>query len=126
MELYEDTFLPESRKSLCRKDLSRFYEFIRSYENRPLSNDTDFHVKFKPFKCSFYIKNAFGKRILKKRRKILKKAVFSFPMSFQESLTLLIRKINREFTHSAEKCGIMNIVKALTKLTIVPQGRKEV
>ena len=40
MEICEDTFSSESRKSLCRKDLSGFYEFIRSYENRPLSNDT--------------------------------------------------------------------------------------
>jgi len=43
MELYEDTFLSESRKSLCYKGLSGFYGFIRSYENRPLSNNTQLH-----------------------------------------------------------------------------------
>ena len=46
VEIHEDTFLPESRKSLCRKDLSQVYGFIRSYEKRPLSNDTKFHNLF--------------------------------------------------------------------------------
>lgn len=40
MEVCEDTFLSESRKSLCHKGLSELYRFIRSYENRPLSNNT--------------------------------------------------------------------------------------
>ncbi len=40
MELYEDTFSSESRKSLCHKALSGFYGFIRSYEKRSLRNDT--------------------------------------------------------------------------------------
>ena len=43
MEICEDIFLSESRKPLCHKDLSGFYGFIRSYENRPLSNYSYFH-----------------------------------------------------------------------------------
>ena len=48
MELYEDTFLSESRKSLWHKDLSGFYRFIRSYEKRSLSNDTYYKQNVTP------------------------------------------------------------------------------
>ena len=54
MEIREDTFLPESRKSLCRKDLSGFYGFIRSYEIRSLSNDTEFHISLFSFEFVFF------------------------------------------------------------------------